>query len=58
MKVAGASDQESKTLVEINDVTKMREYSDNNKTTDQNYAVKNNVHWDIETPIYVLTYYF
>ena len=52
--VAGASGQESKNLVKTNDDTEMKEYSDN-KTTDQNDAVKNNVHWDIETPIYLLT---
>ena len=55
MNVAGASGQESKNLVKTNDDTEMKEYSDNNKTTDQNDAVKNNVHWDIETPIYLLT---
>ena len=54
MNVAGASGQESKNLVKTNDDTEMKEYSDNNKTTDQNDAVKNNVHWDIETPIYLL----
>ena len=54
MNVAGASSQESKNLVKTSDNTEMKEYSDK-KTTDQNDAVKNNVHWDIETPIYLLT---
>jgi hypothetical protein len=43
MNVAGASGQESKNLVKTSDDTEMKEYSDN-KTTDQNDAVKNNVH--------------
>jgi hypothetical protein len=43
MNVAEASGQESKNLVKTNDDTEMKEYSDN-KTTDQNDAVKNNVH--------------
>ena len=44
MNVAGASGQESKNLVKTSDDNEMKEYSDNNKTTDQNDAVKNNVH--------------
>ena len=50
MNVAGASTsgQESKNLIKTNDRTEMKVYADNNKTTDQNDAVKNNVHWDIQ----------
>jgi predicted RND superfamily exporter protein len=43
MNVAGASGQETKNLVKTSEDTEMKEYSDN-KTTDQNDAVKNNVH--------------
>ena len=35
--------KKAKNLVKISDDTEMKEYSDN-KTTDQNDAVKNNVH--------------
>ena len=54
MNFALTTGYRGKNLRKTNKDTEMMEYSDN-KTTDQNNAVKNSNHWDIETPIYLLT---